>query len=420
MKRAFYFFHNLTLNSFKNLLQNKRRSLLTMLGVIIGVAAVIVIVGIGAGAQSLILNQVKSLGSNVIGITPGKSEEKGPPAAVYGVNITTLTYEDAQALYNKNLFPHIIAVGGYVQSSANVSWQGNQYSPTLNGVTADYPLVEGAEIATGRFFTEAEERGMAKVAVIGWAVKDDIFNQTDPLGQVIKIKNQNYEVIGVTAKRGVVGLQDYDNQIIIPARTMQKLIAGINHLAIIRLKVDNDINVEETMADIRTVLRERHNITDQTGASDDFSVRSAAQALDMLTSITDALKFFLAAMAGLSLLVGGIGIMNIMLVRVASRTREIGLRKAVGASNQDVMLQFLIESASITVSGGIIGIIIGEAGSFLIAVIAQGLGYAWEYSFSIWSIILAVTVSISVGLIFGLYPAAKASRLSPMEALRYE
>jgi len=420
MSRVYNFFRNLTVNAFKNLLQNKRRSLLTMLGVIIGVSAVIIIVSIGAGAQSLILSQVKSLGSNLIGITPGKSEEKGPPAAVFGVSITTLTYDDAQALKNKDILPHIVAVSGYVQGSANVTWNGNQYTPTLNGVTADYQLVENTELASGRFFTEAEERGIAKVAVIGWAIKDEIFNQTDPIGQTIKIKNQSYEVIGVTAKKGVVAFQDYDNQILVPARTMQKLIAGINHLALARIKIDNEVNLNETIEGVKIVLRDRHDIKDQSGNSDDFSVRSAAQALDLLTNITDALRFFLAAMAALSLLVGGIGIMNIMLVRVSSRTREIGLRKAVGASNKDIMFQFLIEASSITVSGGIIGIVIGEIVSYLIAVIAQQLGYDWEFSVSLWSIILAVTVSVSVGIIFGLYPAKKAGRLSPIEALRYE
>lgn len=391
-----------------------------MLGVIIGVAAVIVIVGLGDGAQSLILAQVKSIGSNVIGVTPGKSEEKGPPAAVYGVNVTTLTYEDAESLKNNPLTPHITAVSGYVRGSAPVIWQGEQYSPNLNGVTADYLTVEGMEIASGRFFTESEERGMAKVAVIGYTTVNEIFNQTDPIGQTIKIKNQTYEVIGTLARRGTVAFQDNDNQIIIPARTMQKLVAGINHLAIMRIKIDDEQYLNETMEGVRTVLRDRHDIRDQSGESDDFSVRSAAQALDMLTSITNALRFFLAAMASLSLIVGGVGIMNIMLVRVSSRTREIGLRKAVGATHRDIMLQFLVESSSITVSGGLIGIIVGESISLLISVIARQMGYDWQFSISLWSIFLALAVSISVGLIFGLYPAKKAGRLSPIEALRYE
>jgi ABC-type antimicrobial peptide transport system permease subunit len=417
MSQTYHFFINQISNSFRSLLHNKKSSLLTMLGVIIGVASVIIIISIGDGAQSLILSQVKSLGSNVIGITPGKSEEKGPPAAVYGINITTLTYEDGEAI---KLLPRVTAVSGYVRGSAPVTWRGEQYSPNLNGVTADYLTVEGMEIATGRFFTEAEERGMAKVAVIGYTAVNEIFGQTDPIGQTIKIKSQNYEIIGTLARRGTVAFQDNDNQIIVPAKTMQRLVAGVNHLAIMRIKIDNEKYLAEVMDNIRYVLRDRHDIRDQSGESDDFSVRSAAQALDMLTNITNALRFFLAAMASLSLIVGGVGIMNIMLVRVSSRTREIGLRKAVGATHRDIMFQFLVESSSITVSGGLIGIIIGELVSLLIAVIAGALGYDWQFSISIWSILLAFSVSIAVGLIFGLYPARKASRLSPIEALRYE
>lgn len=417
MPQAYNFFVNQITNSFRSLLHNKRSSLLTMLGVIIGVGAVIIIVGIGDGAQSLILSQVKSMGSNVIGITPGKSEEKGPPAAVYGVNITTLTYEDGEAI---KALPRVTAVSGYVRGSAPITWQGEQYTTDLNGVTADYLTVEGMEIASGRFFTESEERGVAKVAVIGYTTVNEIFNQTNPIGQTIKIKNQNYEIIGTLARRGTVAFQDNDNQIIIPAKTMQRLVAGVNHLAIMRVRIDNEKYLDEVMENIRFVLRDRHDIRDQSGQSDDFSVRSAAQALDMLTDITNALRFFLAAMASLSLLVGGVGIMNIMLVRVSSRTREIGLRKAVGANNRDIMLQFLVEASSITVSGGVIGIALGELISFLIAVIAQQMGYDWEFSMSLWSILLAFSVSIAVGLIFGLYPAQKASRLSPIEALRYE
>lgn len=391
-----------------------------MLGVIIGVAAVIIIVGIGAGAQSLVLSQVKTMGSDLIGIMPGKSGEKDPPASVMGITITTLTYEDAEALSDRNRLPHARAVAGYVRGSATVSYRGEQFSPTLNGATANYLEVEGGEVVAGNFYSESDERGMARVVVLGDSTKTEIFGEDDPIGKFIKIKNESFQVIGVLGARGVVGFQDFDNQIVVPMKTMQKLIAGIDYLAMVRIKVDNEANLESTMEEARVVLRDQHDIRDNSGVSDDFTVRSTAQALDMLTSITDGLKFFLAAMAALSLLVGGIGIMNIMLVRVASRTREIGLRKALGASNQDMLLQFLIESATLTVSGGIIGIICGEFGSWLIAVVARYLGYDWEFSISIWSIILAITVSIGVGLIFGLYPAKKAGRLSPIEALRYE
>jgi putative ABC transport system permease protein len=201
---------------------------------------------------------------------------------------------------------------------------------------------------------------------------------------------------------------------------MQKLILGIEHISMLRAFVDEEANVPETVANIEQTLRERHGLTDASGANDDFTVRSAAQAIDMITTITDALKYFLAAMAALSLLVGGIGIMNIMLIRVSQRTREIGLRKAVGANNEDIRLQFLVESSVITLSGGLVGIIIGEILSFGIALVANGLGYDWGWHFSWFSIVLSVSIYIAIGVAFGLYPAFKAGKLNPIEALRYE
>jgi len=406
--------------STRALLANKGRSFLTMLGIIIGVAAVIIIMAVGAGAQSLILNQIKSLGTNVIGILPGASEEGGPPATVMGIIITTLTYEDALALNNKNNVPNVVDLVAYYKSISSVSWGSNSYDTNLSGATIGYLDVEGGEINTGRFFTKEEEINLSKVAVLGSTVKKELFGDSDPIGQKIKIKKHNLEVIGVMKEKGTVAFQNNDDQVFIPIKTMQKLIAGVNHVSMIRLKVDNQENTDRAMGDIKTVLRERHGITDQSGANDDFTVRSSAQAMDIITTVTDALKFFLVAIAAMSLLVGGIGIMNIMLVSVTERTREIGLRKAVGANNKNIMIQFLMEATTITLSGGTIGIIIGSLISILIAVIANLLDYDWSLSISISSIILALFVSVSVGLIFGLYPAQKASKLQPVEALRHE
>jgi putative ABC transport system permease protein len=403
------------------LLTNKVRSFLTMLGIIIGVGAVIVIMAVGAGAQSLILSQVKSLGSNLIGVLPGKSEEKGPPASVMGIAITTLTYDDALAISDKKNVPNITAAAAYVKSIATVSWGSHKYDTNLNGTTASYLDVEGGELEAGRFFSREEEANLSRVAVLGSAVKKELFGESEAVGQRIKIKRHSFEVIGVMAERGNVFFQDYDDQVFLPIKTMQKLVLGVNHIGLIRVKVDKKENVPQAIADTKAILRARHNITDQSGANDDFTVRSMAQVLDILSTITNALRYFLAAMAALSLLVGGIGIMNIMLVGVTERTREIGLRKAVGASNFDIMSQFLLEAVVVTVLGGIIGIIGGIAFSFLISASAHFLGYNdWEFSVSPLSIILAVAVAGAVGLIFGLYPARKASRLEPVEALRYE
>ena len=402
------------------LLSNKARSFLTMLGIIIGVGAVIVIIAVGAGAQSLILNQVESLGTNIIGVMPGSSEKEGPPSSVMGIQITTLTYDDAMALNDKKNAPNIVDVAAYTKGVGSVSWRSSSYDTNLSGCTTGYLEVENGVVGKGRFFNKEEERNLARVAVLGSTVKKELFGESEAIGQKIKIKKQNLEVIGVMKERGTVAFQDYDDQIFIPIKTVQKLIVGVNHLGLIRAEVDNKENTERAIEDVKTTLRERHDITDKSGKNDDFTVRSAAQALDMITTITDALKYFLAAMAALSLVVGGIGIMNIMLISVTERTREIGLRKAVGANNFNILSQFLVEAITVTILGGGIGVVGGSFLSFLIAVGAQFLGYDWAFKVSLFSIILAIGVSTIIGVIFGLYPARKASKLEPTEALRYE
>jgi ABC-type antimicrobial peptide transport system permease subunit len=402
------------------LLSNKARSFLTMLGIIIGVAAVIIIVAVGAGAQSLIVAQVKSLGTNLVGILPGKAEESGPPASVMGVVITTLTYDDAIALRNKKNVPNIVDAAAYSVSIGTVTWGSVSYDTNLRGTTASYLNVEGGELSEGRFFTEDEEKNLSRVAVLGSKAKTEIFGDSDPVGQRIKIKKHTFEVIGVMKERGKIAFQDYDDQIFLPVKTVQKLLSGVDYLGFIRAKIDNEADIPRAINDIEMTLRERHDIADQSGAGDDFTVQSAAEALDMITTITNALRFFLAAMAALSLLVGGIGIMNIMLVSVTERTREIGLRKAVGANNSNITWQFLLEAVIITSIGGIIGIVGGVVISFLAAIIIRALGYSWEFSISIWSVLLAFFVALAIGLIFGIYPAHKASKLEPVEALRYE
>lgn len=391
-----------------------------MLGIIIGVGAVIVIMAVGAGAQSLILAQVKSLGTNIIGAMPGKSDNESPPASAMGIVITTLTYDDVQALRDKKNAPNLVEVVGYTKAVGTVSWQSESYDTNLSGCTVGYMEVEGGEIESGRFFTEDEERNMAKVVVLGSTVKKELFGESEAVGQRVKIKKHSFEIIGVMEERGTVAFQDYDDQVFLPLKTTQKLIAGVNHLGLLRAKVDSDENIEQAVRDIEMTLREQHDIDDPTGDSDDFTVRNAAEALEMITTVTNALSFFLAAMAALSLLVGGIGIMNIMLVSVRERTREIGLRKAVGANTNNIMSQFLMEAVTVTVLGGVIGIIGGAIVAFLIAMGAKYLGYDWAFAVSFLSIFLSVSVAAIVGLVFGLYPARKASRLDPIEALRYE
>lgn len=391
-----------------------------MLGIIIGVGAVIVIMSVGSGAQSLILAQIKTLGSDLIAVLPGNSGDDGPPVQTLGITITTLKYKDVLALRKKSNVPNLLAVVGYSQGAANVSWENNSYETKLNGVMGAYLDVEGGGVESGRFITEDEEKNLSKVVVLGSTVKDELFGQSEALGKKIKIKKHTFEVVGIMKERGTVALQDYDDQVFVPIKTLQKLITGVNYLGFIRAKVDNEKNIDRALDDIKATLRDQHNINNTSGADDDFSVRSAAQAMDMVKTVTDSLRYFLAAMAALSLVVGGIGIMNIMLVSVTERTREIGLRKAVGAKRANILGQFLMEAITVTLFGGIVGIIGGIAVSYLISVVINALDYSWEFSVSFSSIVLAVCVSTTIGVIFGLYPAYKASKLEPVEALRYE
>ena len=402
-------------NSLRNIRARKLRSFLTMLGIIIGISAVIIIMAVGAGAQSLIINQIKDSGSNLVAVLPGASDENGPPASVLGIKVTTLTLDDADALRDVD---HTLAVAPYVKGVATAQWRSQDVSANFTGTTADLLEVEKNEVALGRFFDAGEDREISRVAVLGSQIAEDLFDGSDPIGQEIKIKRESFRVIGVMKEKGSSFLADQDDQIFVPIKAAQKLLLGINHVNFIRAKIDDVKNLKQAQEEIKLILRDRHDITDP--AQDDFSVRNTQQAMDVLTQVTDALKFFLVAIAAIALLVGGIGIMNIMLVAVNERIREIGLRKAVGAKNGDILRQFMVETVIVSIVGGVVGIIFGSSVAALVALIAQQLGYQWDLVISLESIILAVSFSALVGLIFGLYPAAKASKLDPITALRYE
>lgn len=406
--------------SLRSLASNKARTFLTMLGIIIGVASVIVIVAVGAGAQNLVLGQIEGIGTNLVSITPGKSDDNGPPTSVLGVIVTTLDDKDLKSLEDNKSAIGISYVSAEVSGSAVSSWRGNSYGATVEGVNSSYFDINDSKLINGRFFSNEENSILSKVAVLGYSAKEELFGDNEAVGEKIKIKNQIFEVIGVLEERGKVFFQDVDSNIFVPVKTMQRNILGINYFNNIALKVQNDIDLERAVEEISIILRDNHGIKDQSGDSDDFTVRTASELLDLVRTITDALRYFLALMAGLSLIVGGIGIMNIMLISVNERTREIGLRKAIGASNTNIVIQFLLESIVLTVIGGMIGIILGFIFSWLIYVVVIYLGYDWAFEVSLFSIILAVSVSALVGLVFGIYPAKRASKLEPVEALSYE
>ena len=372
--------------AYKNLIAAKFRSFLTILGIVIGIASVIIIIAIGSSAQELILDQVKGVGSNLIGVLPGASEEKGPPASAMGVIITTLKYDDLKAILQKNNAPDVVSGAAYISGNDTVQYEDKDKNFTFQGTTASYINVENAEIDKGRFFTKEEEISLSRYAVLGSEVASDLFGaDSDPIGKRIKIGKQNFEVIGVFTKRGSAAFSNQDTAIFMPLYTAQKVMLGVDYLNFIRVKVDSEENIDRAKLDIITTLREQHNI--KKPSDDDFSVRDQKAGLDAITNITGAIKYFLAA---------------------------------IGAKNSLIMLQFLVESIFVTLLGGVIGIVIGILVTFLAAVIIQKLGYHWPFIVTMSSILLATGISLLIGIFFGLYPARKASKLNIVEALRYE
>jgi putative ABC transport system permease protein len=401
----------------KGLKANRSRSALTILGIVIGIAAIMMVMSLGKGAQDLILSQVQAVGSKTIGISPGRH-----PKGITDVLSTftdSLKNKDLEALKNKTNVPHLAKIMPVVFGSQTAAFGNETYRPTILGVTDLFAKIYDIYPEEGRIFTDDETKSYASVVIIGSKVKDELFDGEKALGKNVRIKGKSFRVIGIFGKKGQVSFLNFDDVAIVPYTTAQEYIFGIKYFHRFAIEVDEEKNIPQTVEDIKTTLRNSHNITDP--EKDDFFVETQADAMEMVSTIMNVLTLFLAAIAAISLLVGGVGIMNIMLVSVTERTREIGLRKAVGATSKDILNQFLSEAIMLTVAGGALGIALGTVLSFTTAIaLSRFAGLNWEFTFPTVAALLGLGASALIGLVFGLYPARKAALKNPIEALRYE
>jgi putative ABC transport system permease protein len=398
----------------QSLTVHKMRSSLTMLGVVIGVAAVISLVAVGQGAQAQVLSRFESLGSNLLTVTAGTSF--GFSRSGLRQNVRQLTNADVEAI--KGLATTIALVAPEYSANATVVYGGKTTSLSVSGVTAEYAVVRNWTVSRGRFITAEDNDNLAMVVVLGQTVVENLFGSTliNPVGEVVRINRQNYEVVGVLKRKGEGGLGNQDNVVFMPLRTAQLKLGGAGTTTIrsISLQVRSADEMDLAQAQVTAILRTLHGL--QTGQENDFTVQNQADLVNTVAETTGTFTTLLGSIAAISLLVGGIGIMNIMLVSVTERTREVGLRKAVGAKRRDILIQFLAEAVVLSVTGGLIGVGAGIGGA---QVITPLLGSS-KALVTPQSIALALVVALGIGIFFGLYPASRASRLNPIDALRYE
>jgi putative ABC transport system permease protein len=391
------------------LVRNKSRSLLTMLGVVIGVAAVIVTVAIGTGAKSSVADQINGLGSNLIVVIPGSVQTTGAKTGSGGAS--TLTAQDGMAIAK---LPGVAAVSPAVNIRTQLVANGNNWQTTVTGVAPSYGYVRSWPVVEGRFFTQAETDGTAKVAVLGQSVVQQLFPHIDPVGQNVLIRGIPFTVIGTLSAKGQSGAgQDQDDTVLIPYTSALERLTGGTTIGELMVSAVDGAHIDSAQSEITSLLEQRHRIV--ANQPDDFSVRNLADIAQAASATASILGLLLAAVAAVSLLVGGIGIMNIMLVSVTERTREIGLRVALGARSAAILRQFLIEAVVLSTGGGTIGVIVGIVGAAAIAFLAH-----WPASVPVVSVVLALAFSAAVGVFFGYWPARKAAALDPIRALRFE
>ncbi len=392
---------------------NRARSILTILGIVIGIGSVIAMISIGQGAAKGIETNIQELGSNLLVVSPGSQKNVGSVVRGGSGSATTLTSEDSEAI--KLQSDQIEYVAPTVSSRKQIKTkQGTNTNTSIYGVDSFYGLVKNIEMESGAFLVNQQIEKISKVAVIGPTVRDDLFGEnSNPVGQKIKIENLEFTIIGITASKGGTGFGSSDDLVYVPITTAQQYFTGNQAVSNISVQVKSAEAMNEVQQEITNLLLTRHKIADP--LSPDFSIMNQADIMNTMTSVTDTLTLLLGAIAGISLLVGGIGIMNMMLTTVTERTREIGLRKSLGAKNRNISSQFLVEAVALTFIGGIIGVIVGCGASWLVTKFS---GTATSISIS--SVLLAFGVSAAIGIVFGYYPARRAARMNPIEALRYE
>lgn len=399
--------------AFQSLSINKLRSFLTMLGIIIGVGAVVAMMSIGVGAQQSVMQSIQDIGSNLIIITPGEKSEKEDISAVLGTKVKDqLKMADVKAIKKEATL--IEGAAPVVVSSSIISYLDKNAQVSIYASSEDAEGIYNFEIDKGRFYSSSDVANSSNVAVVGQTVVEKLFSKKDPIGKIIKIDGKNFTVIGTNKPMGAnqFGV-DQDNMVSVPITTAQNKLYGIDYINMILAKSISEDSIDKASEEIEKILRKQHNISP--GDSNDFTVQSQTQMLDMVSLITSIFTITISSIAGISLLVGGIGIMNIMLVSVTERTREIGIRKAIGAKNKDILIQFLIESVVLSVTGGIVGIAFAV---FILEILNRFT--VLNTSIATFPIILAFTFSTILGLFFGIYPAMRAARLNPIEALRHE
>ncbi len=396
----------------KNLAVNKLRTGLAVLGIVIGIGSVIALISLGQASQQAVQSQIQSIGSNLLTVSPGFQMSGGVRGAAGGA--TTLINEDAQTIRTSSKITTVKYVSPEYQSRAQITAGRNNTNTQVVGVEPIYAQVRKLALSSGSFITSAQLTTMSKVAVLGPTVAADLFGSgVNPVGQSIRISGKVFQVIGVTKSKGGSGFQNQDDRIFVPLTTAQKQLFGVKYLTSIALEAESETAMTQAQNQVGYLLLERHGKTDVSDA--DFRIMSQADILETATQVTGTFTSMLSGIAAISLLVGGIGIMNIMLMSVTERTREIGLRKALGAKKKVIITQFLIESVILTFTGGIIGIGLGIAGFYLYSQINSS-----TFAVSASSVLLAFAVSTAIGILFGWYPAHKAANLQPIEALRYE